>query len=129
MGDSRPAEKFFLKIALKNELLTRQQIHKLLQLSQTTGRSVAELALSRGMLGDDQVDRIQRTLAGSQVARIDQLYAQTLRQRRLVADVHLKQALKIQKKRAFEVRLGELLRWPPPGAWGARAAPQRRSRF
>jgi tetratricopeptide (TPR) repeat protein len=109
MGDSRPAEKFFLKIALKNELLTRQQIHKLLQLSQTTGRSVAELALSRGMLGDDQVDRIQRTLAGSQVARIDQLYAQTLRQRRLVADVHLKQALKIQKKRAFEVRLGELL--------------------
>lgn len=109
MDEPRPAEKFFLKLALKNGLLTRQQIHGLIQKSRSTGRGVAELALSDGVLADDQVDRIQRALIGSRIARIDQIYGRVVQSRNLVPPTYIARALEIQKQRNYEVRLGELL--------------------
>jgi hypothetical protein len=109
MSEPGPAEKFFLKVALKNGLLSRQQIQTLLQQSRVTGRGVAELALRDGLLGKEHIDRIQRAVVGSRVARIDQLYAQTLQHQGLVTPQYLARALEIQKQRSYEVRLGELL--------------------
>ncbi|MDF1666739.1 MAG: hypothetical protein P1V97_33625 [Planctomycetota bacterium] len=98
-----------MKLALKNGLLTRQQIHGLIQKSRSTGRGVAELALSDGVLADDQVDRIQRALIGSRVARIDQMYGRVVQSRGLVPTNYIARAFEIQKQRNYEVRLGELL--------------------
>ncbi|MBL4848309.1 MAG: hypothetical protein JKY65_22550 [Planctomycetes bacterium] len=107
-GGSTVEDQFFLRIALKNHLLTDQQAAAIEQ-SLAPGQQVEELVLSRGLLDQAAVDRIRTAMAASQVMRLDALYAELLIERGL-ADEHLiEAAFKEQRRQQYRVRIGNLL--------------------
>lgn len=104
-----PDEKLFLKLAVKGGLLSRPQAQNLMQRAAASRRSPAELALTEAWLGREQVDRIERAVNASRVARLDRLYARIARDRGFTPERQLLRALEIQRDGGYETRLGEIL--------------------
>jgi len=101
-------DQFFLRIAIKNRLLTVQQAQAIEQ-SLAPGQNVEELVLQRQLLDRAAVDRIRTAMAASQVMRLDALYAELLLERGLAEQHLIDAAFKEQRRQQYRVRIGNLL--------------------
>lgn len=101
-------DQFFLRIALKNRLLTPQQAQAIEQ-SLAPGQNVEDLVLQRQLLDRAAVDRIRTAMAASQVMRLDALYAELLLERGLAPQHLIDAAFKEQRRQQYRVRIGNLL--------------------
>ena len=101
-------DQFFLRIAIKNRLLTVAQAQAIEQ-SLAPGQNVEELVLQRQLLDRAAVDRIRTAMAASQVMRLDALYAELLLERGLAEQHLIEAAFKEQRRQQYRVRIGNLL--------------------
>jgi formylglycine-generating enzyme required for sulfatase activity len=107
-------ERYFLKIAQKNGLVTDADISEVLRARaslQTRGRSrsVQEIMLDAGMLSPEQVDAIHDAQAASQTIRLDSLYADIALRLAIADRQQLEAMFQLQREREYKVRVGELL--------------------
>lgn len=104
-----PDEKLFLKLAITHGLINHAQAQALLQLSQKQPQTVQELAVSEGLLSPKHVQGLKRALLSSRIAHVDKLYAQILQSRGYISSQNLHKAQEVQRRRRYQVRLGEIL--------------------
>ncbi len=110
------ADLFFGKIALKNGVLTKEQLRRALRMQQERkraangdGPTLGEICRELGFLREDEVNAIIWAQAKSEVLLEDTLLGKIAVSNGLVAEEQLERALEEQRLTDYHVRLGELL--------------------
>lgn len=112
------ADLFFGKIALKNGVLTKEQLRRALRIQQERkraaepdgrGPTLGEICRELGFLREDEVNAIIWAQAKSEVLLEDTLLGKIAVANGLVAEEQLERALEEQRQTDYHVRLGELL--------------------
>jgi hypothetical protein len=120
------ADRFFGVIALKNHVLTREQLVRALDVQQRraaanqgadggggagagAGPTLGEVCRELGFLREDEVNAILWAQAKSEVLLEETLWGRIAVSNGLISDEQLRTALEEQKRRDYHVRLGEIL--------------------
>lgn len=108
------SDSFFGSIALKNRMLTRDQLTRALRIQQEQtkdgrGPTLGEVCRMLGFLREDEVDAILRAQERSELMLEDSLLGQICLHNRLVTRAQLQEALEDQRALDYTGRLGDLL--------------------
>src|SRR5438132_136164 len=107
-------EQFFHRIAVKNGLITKDDVEECVRVRNALAargkkKALEEIMLDTGLLTPEEVDRIHEAQAASQVLRLDSLYADIALRLGHASRADLDRAFALQRERRFQVRVGELL--------------------
>ncbi len=111
------SDSFFGSIALKNKMLTRDQLTQALRVQweraaewgDDVAPALGEVCRTLGFLSEDQVNAIVWAQAKSEVMLEDSLAGRICLRNRLLTQAQLDQALADQRGLDFTVRLGDIL--------------------
>jgi len=108
------SDSFFGSIALKNRMLSREQLTQALRVQwertrEGAGPNLGEVCRLLGFLRDEEVNAILWAQAKSEVLLEDSLTGKICLKNKLVSKAQLDEALEDQRALDFTVRLGDLL--------------------
>jgi len=108
------SDSFFGSIALKNRMLTRDQLTQALRVQWErirgeAGPTLGEVCRMLGFLSEEQVNAVVRAQAKSEVLLGEALIGQICLRNGLVTAAQLEEALEDQRALDYTVRLGDLL--------------------
>jgi formylglycine-generating enzyme required for sulfatase activity len=102
-------DRFFLQIALKNNLVSPQDAARARQHAVQVGAGLSEALVALQILDEAQVRRVRQAMAASQVFRLDSVYADMALAAGLVSPEHLEAAFEEQRQQRFRARVGNIL--------------------
>ncbi|RMG15526.1 MAG: hypothetical protein D6731_08160 [Planctomycetota bacterium] len=109
-GSPQVEDRFLLRIAVKNRLLSPEQAERILAaLESQPGLRAEDAILQAGFLDPRRLERLREAVVASQIVRLDTLYASVLLESGAVRREAIDAAFALQRQGRFRVRLGPIL--------------------